>query len=674
MSEYIPNTTIGFIAGYPCTNNYENTIRFTGVAQQTKYFSDRVILWAGTSSLTGGNYSYQRVNKNTINIGCKIEDIIYCNYMMFKNTEFENKWFYAFVTSIDYVNNNVTKITYEVDVIQTWMFQFTFKQCFVEREHSLTDNIGDNIVPEQLEIGDYIFEDQGATWQNCNGISDFSICIAAPWERVQDTDLSWLPPIDAEPGFYNGVYSGLHYTTFPLNVNNSILEQTLNEFMGHMEDTFWQTRRQEIVSIFMVPTDIVTNKGRFPYTSSEGVVKKIDAVESWPNYTPKNKKLFTFPYNCIYVTSSDGDSAYYKYELFPMIAGTRLCRFAIEGCMGLPPEILLSPVIYNYDYSGSSYIQTGLTVGETAPTSLQLVVNAIGIDHSNFNQNKFLGKKLTFAGSNKFYTVVSCYESNNLIYFTLDKNLSATIASGTIVLFYIAINYNFSLRLHNFPMCSWITEPFKEWLAQNTTSLLARGGLAVASIGIASTVAGLATGTTAGDAASGLVSGMKSATIDNMISSSGSVGSLIGEASSAMLQPDQANGSSRGILPVSNNEFGYHFYNAHIRPQFAKIIDDYFTMYGYAVREVKTPYIKTRKYWNYIKTIGCTISPIVAEVGSNPQTVYIRGINSEDTAIINSIFDKGITFWHAITNQTTGAVNVDVGNYSLNNELTGVAE
>jgi hypothetical protein len=75
------------------------------------------------------------------------------------------------------------------------------------------------------------------------------------------------------------------------------------------------------------------------------------------------------------------------------------------------------------------------------------------------------------------------------------------------------------------------------------------------------------------------------------------------------------------------------------------MIDDFFTMYGYAVRRCKIPNRSSRPHWNYVKTIGCCIT------GSVP---------ADDMRKICSIYDAGITFWKN---------GNEVGNYSLNNSL-----
>lgn len=50
----------------------------------------------------------------------KAEDLYDCNYLAFQNTSFGSKWFYAFITSVEYVNNITSEITFEIDVLQTY--------------------------------------------------------------------------------------------------------------------------------------------------------------------------------------------------------------------------------------------------------------------------------------------------------------------------------------------------------------------------------------------------------------------------------------------------------------------------------------------------------------------------------------------------------------------------
>lgn len=63
----------------------------------------------------------------------------------------------------------------------------------------------------------------------------------------------------------------------------------------------------------------------------------------------------------------------------------------------------------------------------------------------------------------------------------------------------------------------------------------------------------------------------------------------------------------------------------------AKMIDDYFSMFGYRVNELKVPNLRSRVNFNYVKTIGCNLT------GNIPR-------KAQD--YIKSLFDSGITLWH----------------------------
>lgn len=146
-----PNSNIILLKGVPLDNSYNDTIYFASAAAQLAWFE----AIPAARKQTFSNYTYQRVGSDAIKVGVSPDTIYSYNYMMFKNTAYGNKWFYAFITSIDYVNDNTALVHYEIDVIQTWFFDVTLDPCYVEREHSDTDNIGDNVLPEPLNITEY---------------------------------------------------------------------------------------------------------------------------------------------------------------------------------------------------------------------------------------------------------------------------------------------------------------------------------------------------------------------------------------------------------------------------------------------------------------------------------------------------------------------------------------
>ena len=99
----------------------------------------------------------------------------------------------------------------------------------------------------------------------------------------------------------------------------------------------------------------------------------------------------------------------------------------------------------------------------------------------------------------------------------------------------------------------------------------------------------------------------------------------------ASLEPDQTKGQSNGDLNFSYSMMKFTEYDMSIKAEVARVIDNYFSMYGYRKARVKVPNITGRQNWNYVKTIGCNI------IGDVPQT---------DLQEIKDMTDSGVTFWH----------------------------
>lgn len=83
-----------------------------------------------------------------------------------------------------------------------------------------------------------------------------------------------------------------------------------------------------------------------------------------------------------------------------------------------------------------------------------------------------------------------------------------------------------------------------------------------------------------------------------------------------------------------------------------RIIDDFLTVYGYSIQEIKKPsdYFRTRPLFNYIKTSNCNLTVLAPTAFEN---------------ILKNIFNNGVTLWHYSYNNNTGYNNF--GNYDLNN-------
>lgn len=513
-----PNTNIKLLKNVPLDTSYTHTILFNSPTDQYNYFNS-----LKKYELT--NYSYQRVKNGISRVGINAENLYDCNYMMFQNNSFGNKWFYAFIKNVEYINNEVSEITFELDVMQTWYFNHTIDECFVEREHTETDEIGEHIEPESVDCGEYVFRD----YKNLTELlKPMAICV-----MINDSSSS------SEGTLYDGVYGGC--TIFAYNDSDwKSVTAKVNEY---------NQKPDAIVGMYMCPVIAVSQTGisdggiQVEYSSiAESFDLTADAISSdntLNGYLPKNKKLYTYPYCYYLVSNASGTTHAYRYEFFR----GKQPHFKVDVSMTMPVQACLRP----WGYKSS-------------------------LDH------RCVTEALTITG---------------------------------------------------FPMCSWNTDAYRAWLAQNAIPAVGEyvskagiGAVALTGLGVASGGA-LAVG-----------GALASAT------------AILSQGYQASISADIGKGSlNNGSINVASHTNSFWGGGVCVTHQYAKMIDDYFTRFGYAVKRVKKPNISSRPHWNYVKTVACTLK------GSVP---------ADDMKKLCSIYDNGITFWK------NGS---EIGNYSLDNSV-----
>lgn len=319
-----PNTNIRVLKNVPLDNTYRNTIYFGNATNQLNYFLSK-------QKYAFNNQTYQRVNNGVMTLNRSADDLYDCNYLMFQNPSYGNKWFYAFILSVEYIGNTTAEVRFEIDIMQTWHFDYTVNMSFVEREMSITDKVGDNLVPENLELGEYIYKDLGIS----SLFTLYQIIVAATFDENLE---------DATGGMYGGVYSGLHYNVF----------STWQSASTFIADATEQNKADGIVSIFMLPVAFTAD---YQATIPEAfTIERDKHLSDIDGYIPKNNKLFTAPYNMLYVTNNEGGAANYPFEYF----STDNCTFKVTGAMCCTPECMIIPL--NYKGVTNNYNEK-LTIG-----------------------------------------------------------------------------------------------------------------------------------------------------------------------------------------------------------------------------------------------------------------------------------------------------------------------
>ena len=194
---------------------------------------------------------------------------------------------------------------------------------------------------------------------------------------------------------------------------------------------------------------------------------------------------------------------------------------------------------------------------------------------------------------------------------------------------------NEALINSSFPMCSFSSDTYRAWLAQNKSSIaLSQVQTAVNStIGLGTSIAGLAGGSLQGG-----INGLNKTTsafwdalgmLANQTDRSRNAGVTHGKALSENVMT--------GI-----KECGVDFYEMSCKRQFAEMADSFFEQFGYPINKITMPNLRSRSRWNYVKTSHCG---------------FTGNIDLDQLKKLRKIFDNGVTLWHTD----------DIGNYSLSN-------
>lgn len=534
MINIIPQTEVRLLKT-PLEQDSEHTLSFNNLNAQTTYF-------LGRTYKAYTDFTYQRENQSLV-VPDPYDTICTCNYLMYKNNGFTGKYFYAFITKIEYVSENSTRIYFNIDSLQTWYFNINYNASFIEREHVNDDSLGANLVPEGLECGELVMSH--APTVAFNDPKDFYICLA-----VSEDPYQALEPFETVHRKYNGIFSGLYY----------IACKTFTDATNVVAIYDSTGKADAIYSIFMIPKNFVgaltqPQEWKYPTVNPQitanvyliedssgsevlGGIEGIYPTTIGSNYTPKNKKLLTFPYNYMILSNNSGGDIVFKYEDFTYDNNNPKPVFTVQGA--ICPGCSMKAVPTKYKNS----------TGE---------------------------------------------------------------------------NYNFGVMLGKLPVCSWTSDVYTNWLTQN---------------GINNEMNALL--------------GAVNSVVGGYSGNSGAITSGVGQVYGAIhtniqmqIVPDQAKGNTNaGDINFSYDyNGGLTLYYMSVRNEFAIILDEYFSKYGYKVNRVKVPNINGRRNWNYVKTIDCDFT------GDIPQ---------EDLEKIKDIFNKGITFWHNANNFL---------NYSANNDI-----
>lgn len=524
-----PQSTIYICSGVRLNSRYEHSIYFASASAQASYFAGKVV-----KSYTA--YTFLRKSW-PLKVEATMAQAKAWSYLYFQNGG-SGKVYYYFINNIEYINDHTVELTLELDVLQTYMFDYTLLPSFVERQHVEDDSIGLHTQDEGLDPGEY----NSALITITSNLHELCIMVLS---TISLNGTTQETTVNTYGNVYGKVFSGLALTAVEM--------ADWADFSRKLDDLSAWGKIDGIVAMWMYPKALVSLAGEHQW--GDGILSKVvsgtKALQytvnkpenmTFAGYNPRNNKLFCYPYNFMYVTNNSGESAVFHFERF--IDDSEM-PFTVRGALAPDAGCLLNAQGYIPGTTGD-----GISMGA-------------------------------------------------------------------------------------FPSCSWDSDTYKIWLAQNqNTHNLINAQAQLKVLGGTAAVAGsLLAGNLMGAAAGA----------GTVISGASDIAQLLATKADRAIEPPQAKGTFSANINVAASLQHFAFFRKFCNAEYAKRIDGFFTMYGYKINAVQTPNRHARQAFTYVKTIGCHIA---------------ANLCNEDTIKIESIYDHGVTWW------TDGD---NIGNYSQAN-------
>lgn len=699
-SQFTPQSTIYLLKGLEI-DAMNNTFwgAFDTPENQFSFFMENY------DHIEFNDYTYQRKDGTVVVTG-SYDDLRLYNYLIYKNGNVGNKskYIYCFITSLGYLNDKATSITFETDVIQTWRFEIerNFLPSFIAYEHrpqwykdtSIDDNQRPciNTQPENLEIGTDLVSDKQyfmritnntsyaiiAMTSDLNGSDSYSFGVLGspsqlnyyviPFNTLTGLDIKTIN-IDGQATTISGLSEimdairkdeKLVGKCVSITINNSLCGITYNNGIPNFKSKYYLKHDYDKFSAISV--SLSTYNSMISNNDTDYITYNLNgSIDSFIGFN-RFTKLYTYPYSYILLSDNNGTSKIFKNELWK---DPRDIQFISIGC---PSSSKINIIPKNYKVNNDNTHSSLINLDNSFETSYELSVPVISDATAMMMQSSRNSMNVGLSNirrSNETASAIASATGNAL---TAQTNLQN--------------NLNLSVTSRNANLASNLTD------LQNKSNMINASLNAVSSLsgGIASVLTGDISGGISSLAGSGL--GLAQSAIQNQINtqqtnmqnanalanasaqaSASSQSTAIGNAlrnlatsyqnttniqnaidsynakiHDAQATADSIVSGSNDLLRVQALDLSTLVLYAYKPTQeYIDKLNQIWNIRGYATNTIDYPNLHSKFLWNYIQTVKCDISG--------------DGIDPSDLEKIKRVFDNGITLWH----------DKHIGDYSRNN-------
>lgn len=652
MSDFQPQTTFYLLKDIKLDHSYTNTMDFSNKEEQYNFFFSK-------KAYEVKEGTYQRKTIGVVRVPFLYDDIATCNYIMWQNANYSEKWYYAFILEIKYINPNLSEIIYDLDVIQTYMFDVEWKPSQIDRDMGAQ------------------FSDTGIPYVN-REVEDLEY--GSDYDTVYEKNIVQLPNVsfmvfgcvlkggNVVGSAINNVPLNIEYLIAPIYVTNSEdVIPTITFKYGDNElspahyvmNAFRNDKKlvNSLVSIKLYPffpkNISMTKNGNVITLSSIGVGVKSTSTNAYGNLktleiysgnrltgysqtildnkyanlpTYSENKLYMFPYSFGVLTTKRGHDFVVKLENI----NTNSISIYRQGSLSNEPKF--GYIIENLNVRDMLWEQSqgiietiennGAIIDDYTASYMQSNSNAIKVANSNA---KLIQQSAVDRANNTFNT-------NSTILDNKTKQANTNFATDI-----VRVGINSAIKG-----------------AETAANFGASSKLMGVAVGMGTLVDGLVSSgqnlyntqesirNSALLEANTLKNANISANTDYQVAIA-STNAKVQDASCVPPTSKQLGGDY--IFDIVNGCDGLYFQIKTVKPYYAKKLQDYWKRYGYKENAFRLPWRKKRKYWNYIKCVQANI------FGNIPQSDLLK---------IRDIYMQGITIWH----------DDDIGNYDRVNEVT----
>lgn len=653
------------------------------------------------------NYTYQRKDGTVVVPGI-YDDLRLYNYLIYQNGDTGNKskWIYCFITSIGYLNDNATSISFETDVIQTWRFEIeeNFMESYIAYEHRPQYyDTGDgvyrpciNTQPENIEIGTDLISDKqylidpthntsfaviGMTCDMTGSDSYVNPQLGTPsqinyyifpFSRYTGTNITSLK-IGSSSG-PTVTITGLSTILNAIRKNEKLVGKCVsivvtNSIPGLVIEDGEIVIKKDLFSgeqqgEYQVLTYKMTNMNNMLTSHDSSAFPKTNVYDI-PDFIGFTQftKLYTYPYSYLVLSDNNGTSKIFKNELWENMKNAQFI------CVGSPNSSKMNIVPLNYKTTKSSELYSDLInldnsfesqyesslpiINDTTALMLQSSRNAMNVGLSNIRRSNETNSVIASATGNALSAQTAVQNNLNLSVTSRNANLASNLND---------LNNKSNMINASISAIGGLTGGIASVLSGNVgggVSSLVNAGLGIGQTALQNQVntkqTNMQNATALANANAQASANSQSTEIGNQLRQlttqyqnqtniQNAMDSYNAKIHDAQATADSiVTGSNDLMRQIALDLNTFVLYVYRPTDEYKQKLEKIWNMRGYATNVIDYPNLKSKTSWNYIQTVKCNIK------GAN--------IDPSDLEKIKRVFDNGITLWH----------NKNVGDYTQNN-------